>query len=73
MASESTYWPATASEQAYENCAFVRDLLRKKQPEFAEMLELIAWEVLAEELATASLAPVGGTVVPRLGQPGLYR
>lgn len=72
MAGESTYWPATASERAQENSAFVRDLLKKKEPEFAGMLELIAWE-LAEEFTMASVAPVGGTVVAGLGQAGLYR
>jgi hypothetical protein len=69
MASESTCWPAMASERAEENRAFVRSRLQEKQPEFAAMLELIARELLAEQFMMAGLAPVAAVAgaVDRLG------
>ena len=40
--------PMVMTEQARENRAYVRRLLREKQPEFAAMLELAAAGLLAE-------------------------
>jgi hypothetical protein len=62
MASGRTYWPAIVSERAQENRAYVRNRLKKKQPEFAAMLELIALDLLAEDFTMAGVAAVGGTV-----------
>jgi hypothetical protein len=62
MASERTHWPAIVSRRAQENRAYVRNRLKKTQPEFVAMLELIALDLLAEDFTMAGLAPVGGIV-----------
>jgi hypothetical protein len=62
MASERTYWSGIASERVQENRAWVRNLLGKKQPEFAAMLELVVQELLAKEFTTVGVAPESGTV-----------
>jgi hypothetical protein len=53
---ERPYRPAIVGGRAQENRAYVRNLLKTKQPEFAATLDLIARDLLAEQFAVAGTA-----------------